>query len=266
MLYGRFPHDAEPAAAHPAARRSPSRARRPREPRARPCRPRSPRAPGSGRGRSRSPRARRQRSSRGSGQRAAAGADLDDALPGPGVDCRDDAPQDAGIVQEMLPEPLARAVQGGGQPGPRRAASRIDSNRLPGSARPVPARSSAVPWSTDTRRNGRPSVTLTALPKPACLITGRPWSWYIASTTSARPRESGVKAVSAGTGPVTASPCARKRRDRGGDHLDLLAPEVPALAGVRVEAADEDARRGDAGNLPAARDRARASCARAIRA
>ena len=35
-----------------------------------------------------------------------------------------------------------------------------------GSLRPVPARSSAVPWSTDVRTNGRPRVTFTASPKP----------------------------------------------------------------------------------------------------
>ena len=34
----------------------------------------------------------------------------------------------------------------------------------------------AVPWSTDVRRMGRPSVTFTARSKPECLITGRPWS------------------------------------------------------------------------------------------
>ena len=36
-----------------------------------------------------------------------------------------------------------------------------------------------------------------------------------------------------------------QRGDRRRDHVDLLAAEVPALAGVRVEPADGDARRGE---------------------
>ena len=60
--------------------------------------------------------------------------------------------------------------------------------RLPVSALPVPARSSAVPWSTEVRMIGSPSVILTALPKPLYFSTGRPWSWYIASTASAPSR------------------------------------------------------------------------------
>ena len=55
-----------------------------------------------------------------------------------------------------------------------------------------------------------------------------------------------MKAVSAGTGPVTAMPRAAQRVDDGRDHLDFLAAEMSAFAGVRVEAADEDARRLDA--------------------
>ncbi len=75
-----------------------------------------------------------------------------------------------------------------------------------------------------------PSVTLTAWPKPACLITGRPWSWYMASTASARSREAGVNAVSAGTGPVTPMPRAASASTVGADHVDLLAAEVAAFA------------------------------------
>src|SRR4029077_5915273 len=46
-----------------------------------------------------------------------------------------------------------------------RAASRTASIRLEGSAIPRPAMSKAVPWSTEVRMIGRPSVTLTARPK-----------------------------------------------------------------------------------------------------
>src|SRR6185436_20618542 len=41
------------------------------------------------------------------------------------------------------------------------AATRIASTMLSGLAVPLPARSKAVPWSTETRRMGRPTVTLT---------------------------------------------------------------------------------------------------------
>ena len=82
----------------------------------------------------------------GQGQRAAPRADLDDAFAGLRVDRRDDSREDARVMQEMLAEALARADHPGvPPPAPRRSASRIASNRLPGSARPVPARSSAVP-------------------------------------------------------------------------------------------------------------------------
>ena len=68
----------------------------------------------------------------------------------------------------------------------------------------------------------------------------------MASTASARSSVAGVKAVSAGTGPVTAMPRAASGVDHGPDHLDFLAAEMAAFAGVRVEAADQDARRRDA--------------------
>ena len=42
-----------------------------------------------------------------------------------------------------------------------RTATSIASSMLSGLAMPFQARSKAVPWSTDTRRNGRPTVTLT---------------------------------------------------------------------------------------------------------
>ena len=53
---------------------------------------------------------------------------------------------------------------------------------------------------------GRPSVTFTASPNAACLRTGRPWSWNMASATSPCASTRGVKSVSAGKGPETARP------------------------------------------------------------
>ena len=93
---------------------------------------------------------------------------------------------------------------------------------------------------------GRPSVTFTALPKPAYLITGRPWSWIH--------REHGVGLLQhvrreCGVGGRRADELharAAQRVERRRDDFDLLASEVAGFAGVRIEAAHEDARRGDA--------------------
>ena len=56
-----------------------------------------------------------------------------------------------------------------------------------GSARPVPAMSKAVPWSGLVRTSGRPSVTFTPCSTPRYFTGIRPWSWYIATTTSNSP-------------------------------------------------------------------------------
>ena len=93
------------------------------------------------------------------GERAESGADLDQMLAGFRVDGGDDAPDDIGIAQEILSEALALPVAlyfGAHVPlspwaarrsstEASRQASVTASKRLPGSARPVPARSSAVP-------------------------------------------------------------------------------------------------------------------------
>ena len=69
----------------------------------------------------------------------------------------------------------------------------------------APARSNAVPWSTEVRMMGRPRVMFTVSPKEVCLMAGSPWSWYIASTASRDWRRVGVNAVSAGMGPMMAA-------------------------------------------------------------
>ena len=100
------------------------------------------------------------------GQRAQAGADLDNALARPRVDRGDDALDVMRVVQEVLREAPSRAVALHQRPADGRSpASRSASARaaimLPASALPSPARSSAVPWSTEVRTMGSPSVTLT---------------------------------------------------------------------------------------------------------
>src|SRR6185369_7835839 len=66
-------------------------------------------------------------------------------------------------------------------------ASRAAAAKLDGSARPLPARSNAVPWSGLVRTNGRPSVTLTPRSTPRYLTGMSPWSCVIATTTSNSP-------------------------------------------------------------------------------
>ena len=56
--------------------------------------------------------------------------------------------------------------------------------------------------------------------------------------------------MSAGSGPMSAEPGAAQPRDGGLDHLDLLAAEMAAFAGVRVQAAHEDARRAHREDAP----------------
>ena len=127
--------------------------------------------------------AARAREQRG-GDGAAARADLDDAVARAGDRWR-------GRCARSSRDRAGSAARSASSRGsPARPAGRCArpcasaASRLPGSARPVPARSSAVPWSTEVRTIGRPSVTLTASPKAARFSTGRPWSWYMASTAS----------------------------------------------------------------------------------
>ena len=77
------------------------------------------------------------------------------------VDCTNDGVDNARIIQEMLAKALACAVLRH-QLCAMVIASSTAASRLPGSALPVPAISNAVPWSTEVRMIGRPSVTLTA--------------------------------------------------------------------------------------------------------
>src|SRR5690606_3226871 len=164
------------------------------------------------------------------GQRALAGADLDQPVLRARCDRVDDTLDIGLLVQEVLPERFLGAAETArgwcahaGAPSAsawRRAAAScaqvpMAAIRLVGSARPVPARSSAVPWSPATRGQGRPRVRFTACSKPLYLSTGRPWSWYMANTASTSRRRCGRNAVSAGSGPCRRMPCARSRSRSG---------------------------------------------------
>ena len=90
----------------------------------------------------------------------------------------------------------------------------IAACKLPDMARPVPAKSKAVPWSTEVRMNGNPSVMFTPWPKLAYFKTGKPWSWYIANTASPSFKINGSNTVSAGYGPFTSKPSAHKKNKK----------------------------------------------------
>src|SRR5690606_16314591 len=118
------------------------------------------------------------------GQRAEPTADLDERVVRPRIDRIDESPDHGRVVQKMLPEALARrnaprALQRPAHAAPRalRASSRPTrsaASRLSGRARPVPASGSAVPWSTDVRTIGSPSVTFTTSPNATALSGARP--------------------------------------------------------------------------------------------
>ena len=185
--------------------------------------------------------------------------------PGCGAIARTIRSMVAGIVQEVLAEALAGAASPLRAAAHERAASRSAASRLPASARPVPARSSAVPWSTEVRTIGSPSVTLTAWPKPACLSTGSPWSWYMASTASTPASCSRQEQRVGRQRADELRARAAQPREHRLDHLDLLAAEVAAFAGVRVEAAHQDARRRDRRTCAAGRRRGCAARDRSAR-
>ena len=93
------------------------------------------------------------------------------------IDSCDDATDNIWVVEKVLPEPLSRPViHHEVAPRTRCPARSSAANKLCGSALLVAARSSAVPWSTEVRMIGNPSVTLTASPNPRALRTGSPWS------------------------------------------------------------------------------------------
>ena len=91
------------------------------------------------------------------GQRALAGADLDDGVAGLRVRRLHDLVDDPAVVEEVLAEVFLGGFAEGGRAHAgirlraKRAQVRIAAYRLEGSALPLPASSSAVPWSTATR-------------------------------------------------------------------------------------------------------------------
>ena len=84
------------------------------------------------------------------------------------------------IKRKELERETRQAVRAAARLGLARASSTaafMACTRLPPSATPCSTMSNPVPWSTEVRTNGRPSVTFTAWPKAASLTGIRPWSW-----------------------------------------------------------------------------------------
>ena len=78
---------------------------------------------------------------------------------------------------QMLHIPIVRALPRQLRARARCAASSTAAIMLDGSAMFRPAMSNAVPWSTDVRMIGRPSVTLTDSPNARSFTGISPWSW-----------------------------------------------------------------------------------------
>ena len=124
---------------------------------------------------------------------------------------------------------------------------------LCGLAMPLPAMSNAVPWSTEVRTIGRPSVTLTpesalirplfgSMTKPrvftddvALVVVHRDHRVELAGERLDVDRVGGHRA---GDVHAVRAVALDDRRD----HVDVLAAEHAALAGMRVERAHADPR------------------------
>ena len=93
------------------------------------------------------------------------------------------------------------------------------------SARPVPASAKAVPWSTEVRRNGSPSVQFVARPK-AAVHRDQPLVVVEGEHPVELPCRARAKSESA-LGAVHVDPAAAGGRHRRGEDRLLLAPEQP---------------------------------------
>ena len=152
-----------------------------------------------------------------------------------------------------------------------RVATSIASTMISWLAVPFHARSNAVPWSTETRRNGSPTVTLTPESPvhffarlvvleaqrldgdvPLVVIHGDD----DIKLAAAGAREQRVGGQRAGDAQALGARCL----DGGHDRVLLLVAEEALLAGVRVEAGHRDARRAAGRAPPACAGRGGSSC------
>ena len=200
-------------------------------------------------------------------QRAPPGTDLDEAFAGLGIHRGDDAPEHARIVQEMLAEALARAdhpdaAQASCEPDRLEQAARIGAAGAGEVERRAVVDRGAVEWQSK-RHVDRVAEARVLDHRQALVVVHRE---HRVGALERGGRECRVRRQRAGDSDAA----CREGLDRRPDHVDLLAAEVAAFPGVRVEAAYEDAGGRDAERLtqapvehdegplePFARDRAR---------
>ena len=143
-------------------------------------------------------------------------------------------------MQEVLAEPLARAMRARWQARPPRSGCR-------GRRVPVPARSSAVPWSTEVRTIGRPSVTLT--PRAEARVLEHRQALVVVHgehAVGALAGARGLNSVSAGSGPLGVDAGGARFGERRRDRRRSPRGRGGRIRRVRIEARDEDARARDA--------------------
>jgi len=86
----------------------------------------------------------------------------------------------------------------------------------------------AVPWSTDVRTMGSPTVTFTPVSKASSFIGAWPWSWYMQTIASYRSWcTAWWNTVSAGCGPVASMPASRAARIAGAMCSRSSSPNSP---------------------------------------
>ena len=105
----------------------------------------------------------------------------------------------------------------------------------------------ALPCATEENRIGVPMASAAAAFCASSFAAMWPWSCSMTTKASKPHVKHGVGAERAGD----VDALGHRRIDRGLDDLDLLAAEQAAFAGMRIEAADGDLRRGDAHSLAA---------------
>ena len=259
-------------------------ARPPRPASARRATARQPPAAAAGRGRTRSPSARHADRAAETSIAPWPGPISTMRSPGCGSIASTIFSIDAALVQEVLAEVLLRAggesggvARGGrfmraragrgGRGEPRAGLDRGEQARRIGACRcrRCRARCRGRPRRADRagRASGSPRCS-----KPLYLSTGRPWSWYIASTAS-KPRSfAGRNAVSAGSGPTSRMPSARRRSSTGAITSISSRPRWPSSPACGLSPSTAMRGRGDAEVARAARRRTmrsvRASAPRVI--
>ena len=112
--------------------------------------------------------------------------------------------------------------------------------------------SKALPLAQVATGTGRPPCSVTPLSKPMSFIAICPWSWYIDTTASKSPRRAARNTRVRRQRTARVDALATRSLDRGRDDVDLLAPDRAAVARMRIESRDGDARRRVARGLEVA--------------